>query len=116
MRLTINLPDHLPEDDFELEIHFERIPPESCLIRATLNPDMGGDDALEFAIYGRGIGSNATERVVKPLRLDSRYVQQHRRSTGNRLVLEVNDLLDRSIQKQGFLQIRDFKIHRLNLA
>ena len=70
--MRLNLPKW-PNAGERVRLHFRRIPEQSCVVVAYAPGPAGGKPipVARARLYGRGVGSNATEHMVVPLHFDT---------------------------------------------
>lgn len=70
--MKLNLPKW-PRADERVRLHFRRIPEQSCVLVAYAPSPVGGRPVplAKARLYGRGVGSSATEHMVVPLKFEA---------------------------------------------
>src|ERR1043166_6500468 len=111
MILQVPLPQPLPAGGVQVRLRFRRVPPESCVVRPSVDSDP--PIPLEIAyLYGRGQGSSAQEQASVNVRIDARVVAALGGRPGT-LQLQIEALDGTPINQPGFLELIDHELRPL---
>ena len=102
MLLQVPLPP-LPPTGTQVALRFRRVPPRSCVVRASLDGTPPSPLHTSY-LYGRGEGSQAQEQAWVHVRIDPATVAAHGPGPAQ-LTLLVEGLDGHDIDEPGFLEL-----------